>query len=179
MSEASTESNAGGSSKGGLAKLMLPIFAVLNLGVVGTGAFMAYKGTLGYEAPVLREPAALAELKKQRESSTEIGKESVLFTMPAFTTNLSGSPRRLIKVEMTFEMLDKEGFEEIVRNSPRARDEIMRILNRKTFDDVETIQGKLSLKDSIAVTLNQSLKSGVIKDIYFSEFQVQNQSPIQ
>jgi len=93
--------------------------------------------------------------------------------MPAFTVNLAGSPQRLIRVEMTFEMLDKDGFEEIVRNSPRARDEIVRILNAKTFDDVETIQGKLFLKDQIAVALNQSMKSGVVKDIFFNEFLVQ------
>jgi flagellar protein FliL len=97
----------------------------------------------------------------------------VLYTMPVFTVNLAGQPRRLIRVEMTFEMLDKEGFEEIVRNSPLARDEIMRILNRTTFDDIETIQGKLSLKDKIAVTLNESFKAGVVKDIYFNDFIVQ------
>jgi len=161
-----------GKAKGGLAKLMLPIFAVLNLVVVGGGAFLAYQGTLGYRAPTLREPAALKELKAERKESAGLS-ERVMYTMPPFTVNLAGQPRRLMRVEMTFEMLDKEGFEEIVRNSPRARDEIMRILNRKSFDEVETIQGKLSLKDQIAVTLNQSLKTGVVKDIYFSDFLVQ------
>ncbi|RYZ69321.1 MAG: hypothetical protein EOP05_15020 [Proteobacteria bacterium] len=70
-------------------------------------------------------------------------------------------------------MLDKDGFEEIVRNSPAARDAIMRILNRKSFDDVETIQGKLFLKDQISVALNEAMKAGVVKDIYFNEFLVQ------
>jgi flagellar protein FliL len=96
-----------------------------------------------------------------------------MYTMPGFVVNLAGSPRRLMKVEMTFEMLDKDGFEEIVRNSPSARDAIVRILNRKTFDDVETIQGKLFLKDQISVALNQAMKAGVVKDIYFNEFLVQ------
>lgn len=152
---------------------MLPIFAVLNLAVVGGGAFLAYKGTLGYRPPTLREPAALKELKEDRQKDGGGISERVMYTMPSFTVNLSGQPRRLIRVEMTFEMLDKEGFEEIVRNSPRARDEIVRILNGKSFDDIETIQGKLSLKDQIAVTLNQSMKTGVVKDIYFSDFLVQ------
>lgn len=152
-------------------KLLLPVFAVLNLAVVGGGAFLVYQSTLGYHSPVEREPAAFEELKKERKDG-ELA-ESVMFTMPPFTVNLSGTPRRLIRVEMTFEMLDKEGFEEIVRNSPAARDSIVRILNRKTFDDVETIQGKLFLKDQIAVALNQSLKNGVVKDIYFSQFLVQ------
>ena len=74
-----------------------------------------------------------------------------MYTMPPFTwVDLAGSAETAaIRIEIrTFEMLDKEGFEEIVRNSPRARDEIVRILNRVSFDDIETIQGKLSLKAS-------------------------------
>lgn len=169
---ASEQGEGQGGKKFDLGKIMLPLFAVLNLGVVGGGAFLAYQGTLGYHPPTLREPAALAELKKDRKAVL-VGDEKVLYTMPPFTVNLAGQPRRLIRVEMTFEMLDKEGFEEIVRNNPRARDEIVRILNSKKFDDVETIQGKLFLKDQIAVTLNQTLKSGVIKDIYFNDFLVQ------
>jgi flagellar FliL protein len=155
-----------------IGKILLPLFAVLNLAVVGGGAFLVYSATLGHKPQVLREPAALESLKKERAGEPVVS-EKVMYTMPPFTVNLAGQPRRLIRVEMTFEMLDKEGFEEIVRNSPRARDEIMRILNRKSFDDVETIQGKLFLKDQIAVTLNQSFKSGVVKDIYFNEFLVQ------
>jgi flagellar FliL protein len=133
---------------------------------------MVYQATLGYKPPTLREPAAVAELKESRKKVGG-GSDNVLYTMPSFTVNLAGTPQRLIRVEMTFEMLDKEGFEEIVRNSPAARDTIVRILNRKGFDDVESIQGKLFLKDQIAVTLNQSLKAGVVKDIYFNEFLVQ------
>jgi flagellar FliL protein len=154
-----------------LAALMMPLFAVANLVVVGGGAFLVYKSTLAYHPPTLREPAAISELEAARaEGKTP---EPVMYTMPGFLVNLDGSPQRLIKVEMTFEMLDKEGFEEIVRNSPAARDEIVRILNRKKFDDVESIQGKLFLKDQITVALNRSLSSGVIKDIYFNQFLVQ------
>ena len=170
MAEAE-KSDEGQEKKSKLGALLLPIFAVINLGVVGGGAFLVYKSTVAYHPPTLREPAAADELKKERESSGI--NEAIHYTMPPFTVNLAGSPRRLIRLEMTFEMLDKDGFEEIVRNSPAARDTIVRILNRKTFDDIETIQGKLFLKDQIAVALNKSLKAGVVKDIYFGEFLVQ------
>jgi flagellar protein FliL len=158
-------------NKRDLGKILLPVFAALNLLVVGVGGFLVYQGTIGYSAPTLREPAAHEEIMKER-AAAGVG-EAVLYTMPAFTVNLDGTPRRMIRVEMAFEMLDRDGFEEIIRNSPAARDMIVRILNRKTFDDVETIQGKLFLKDEIAVALNQSLKAAVVKDIYFNEFLVQ------
>jgi flagellar FliL protein len=165
------QAEGGEPKKRDLGKLMMPLFAVLNLAVVGGGAFLTYKSTLAYEPPVLREPAAQAELDKKNQEFTVT--DPVMYTMPGFVVNLAGTPRRLIKVEMTFEMLDKDGFEEIVRNSPVARDTIVRILNRKSFDDIESIQGKLFLKDQIAVALNQSMKAGVVKDIYFNDFVVQ------
>lgn len=152
-------------------KLMLPIFLLVNLSVLGVGSYLTYAATLGWKPPVIREPAAIQELIDTR---TEEGvRDSILYTMPTFTVNLDGQPRRIVRVTLTLEMLDKSGFEEVVRNSPAARDSIVRILNEKTYDDVETIQGKLFLKDQIAVTLNKSLRLGVVKDIYFSEFLVQ------
>jgi len=157
--------------KKNLGKFLPLLFAVINLGVCGFGSFLIYKSTLGYEYPKMREPAAVDALQKQRKDVDTQG--AILYTLPTFTLNLAGTPRRLISVEMSLEMLDKEGFEEIVRNSPAARDQIMRILNRKTFDDLETIQGKLFLKDQIAVALNQSMKKAVVKDIYFSQFIIQ------
>lgn len=152
-------------------KLMLPLFILLNFSVLGVGAFLTYQATLGWIPPTVREPAAIQDLKFTRE--TEGVRDSVLYTMPTFTVNLEGQPRRIIRVTLTLEMLDKDGFEEIVRNSPAARDSIVRILNTKTYDDIETIQGKLFLKDQIAVTLNRSLAQGVVKDVYFGEFLVQ------
>jgi flagellar FliL protein len=172
MAEANKQAEGQGSDNPSLvAKLMMPILAGVNVLGLGVGLFLTYKSTLAYQPPVLREPAALAELEKDRQSLEFT--ESVFYTMPEFTVNLDGQPRRLIRVEMTFEMLDKDGFEEIVRNSPAARDAIVRILNKKKFDDLESIQGKLFLKDQITLALHQSLQAGVVKDIYFSQFLVQ------
>jgi flagellar FliL protein len=72
-------------------------------------------------------------------------------------------------------MLGKEGFEEVIDNENRAkvRDRVLKILNEKTFAEVESIQGKLFLKEKIAQEINSTLNEGVVKDVYFSEFVVQ------
>lgn len=171
MAEKQAAAAEGAAKKFNAGKIMLPLFLAVNIAVLGAGSFMTYKATLGWVRPAVREPAALEQLKADRE--TEGVRDSVLYTMPTFTVNLDGQPRRLIRVSLTLEMLDKDGFEEVVRNSPAARDSIVRILNAKTYDDIETIQGKLFLKDQIAVTLNRSLKEGVVKDVYFGDFLVQ------
>lgn len=171
MAEKDGAAAEGSAKKFDASKIMLPLFVITNLAVLGAGSFMTYKATLGWVRPTVREPAAIEQLRAERE--TEGVRDSVLYTMPTFTVNLDGQPRRLIRVSLTLAMLDKDGFEEVVRNSPAARDSIVRILNSKTYDDIETIQGKLFLKDQIAVTLNRSLKDGVVKDVYFGDFLVQ------
>jgi flagellar protein FliL len=154
-----------------LGKIIGLVMIATNFAVVGGGAYLTYQNTVAHQPTVLREPAALQELKAERDSDNQ--KASINYTLPPFTVNLAGHPRRLVRVEMTLEMLDEEGFEEVVQLNPAARDAIVRILNAKEFRDVETIQGKLFLKDQIAVTLNQHLKTGVVKDIFFSDFVVQ------
>jgi len=151
-------------------KLMVIGFLVLNVSTVGGGAYLVYAATLGFKSPKVTED----ELNKEMiEFKKTLEEPAIYYTMDAFNTNLDGLPRRFIRVEVAVEMYDKEGFEELVTLGGGARDSIMRILNGKHFDQVETVQGKLQLKNDIISYLNASMKRGVVKDVYFTKFQVQ------
>lgn len=154
-----------------VAKLGSLVLAGLNVLALMIGGMLVYKSTVAYEPPAVREEKVYEQFKVERESAENA--EPLMYTMEPFTVNLNGSPRRVIRVQMTLEMLDKDGFEEVVTLGPRARDAVVKILNNKEFKEVETIQGKLFLKDQIAVTLNEFLDAGVVKDVYFSGFLVQ------
>ena len=151
-------------------KILSFAFIGLNLSVLGAGLYLVYASTLGYTTPELSNAAAERELASFEES---LRGSPVLYTLEPFSTNLDGMPRRLIRVQMSLEMMDEEGFEEIIGIAPQARDSVNRILNAKTFTDVETVQGKLQLKNQIVAELNSSLKKGVVKNVYFSELVVQ------
>ena len=173
MAEAEKAPETGSEGKSSKAGLIVGAALVaLNLAGLGAGAFLAYQATLGFQPPILREPQALEDLRKEREVSAEKG-EPILYSLDPLTVNLLGTKRQMIRVKLTLRMMDHDGFEEVVARNPAARDAIVRILNQKTFADVESIQGKLYLKDQIAVALNGFLKRGVVKDIYFSDFVVQ------
>ena len=145
-------------------------FAGVNLAVLGLGAYLVYSSTLGYVPKKLSNEQAERDLASFEES---LRGNPVLYTMTPFNTNLDGSPRRLIRLDLSLEMMDEEGYEEVIGITPQARDSIMRILNAKTFNDVETVQGKLHLKNQIVAELNSSLKKGVVKNVYFNELVVQ------
>jgi flagellar FliL protein len=151
-------------------KILTLIFAAINLAVLGGGAYLVYVSTLGVENKKLSNEQAERNLASFEES---LRGNPVLYTMAPFNTNLEGVPRRLIRVDLSLEMMDEEGYEEVIGISPQARDSIMRILNGKSFVDVETVQGKLHLKNQIVAELNSSLHKGVVKNVYFTDLVVQ------
>jgi flagellar FliL protein len=114
-----------------------------------------------------KEKAALLEDQELR------GDKPVLFTFDPFTINLDGKPRKLVRTTIQLEMLSEDGYEEAVDQSPVERDQIVRILNSKKYEDIETIQGKLFLKDEIMTAMNGILHKGTVKEVYFNEFVVQ------
>lgn len=148
-------------------------FVVFNLAVLGGGTYLVYASTIGWETPTLTETDLRTAEEKEAEGKRDLS--PFIYTMDKFTVNLDGEPRRTIRVEVNLEMLNQDGFEEVIdtQNRAKARDKIVRLLNDRTFSDLETIQGKLFLKDKIAMEVNGLLKEGVVKDVFFSEFVVQ------
>jgi flagellar FliL protein len=154
-----------------LKKILVMAFVVFNfVGVLGS-AYMVFAATVGYVPPVKSD----AELNKEinEVKKTLMAAPEVLYAMDTFNTNLEGLPRRFIRVEMSVELYDQRGFEELISKETEARDGVMRIVNAKHLHEVDSIQGKLQLKTEIASRLNEIMDHGVVKGVYFTKFQVQ------
>lgn len=164
------EPNAPSAPPRNLKKLFGFLFAGLNIAVLGAGVYLVWASTLGVKSAATTEKEAKVEVEKFEES---LRGDPVVYAMDPFNTNLEGVPRRLVRMEVNLEMLDQEGFEEVITKTPQARDSIMRLLNGTTFNDVETVQGKLHLKNQIMGDLNAFLEKGIVKNVYFTEFVVQ------
>lgn len=170
MSEAKKEESAPKPKNTGM--ILQIVFAVINLSVMGGGAYMVYASTMGWESPKVTEESAERDLASV-ESEADMA--PLIYTMEKFTVNLGGEPQRTVRLEVNLQMLGKEGFEEVMEpdNRARTRDRIVRMLNAQTFTDLDSIQGKLFLKDKIAGEVNGILRRGVVKDVFFSDFVVQ------
>ncbi len=167
MSEAAS---AGAATPKNFGKILALAFAIFNLAGLGGAAFFVYTQTIGYEPPHMSEDQALRDLESFRKS---LQLHPAIYTMEPLSTNLDGIPRRLIRVQISLEMLDEQGFEEAVNLGAGARDAVMRILNAKSYTDLETVQGKLQLKNQIIAQLNSGMKRGVIRQVYFNDFVIQ------
>jgi flagellar basal body-associated protein FliL len=153
-----------------IGKLLGFAFIALNIGVIGGGTFVVYQNTLGYHPHEVTEEMERLQLAEEQKYFAD---NPIVFTMDPFVVNLSGNPQKTIQLEISLEMLSEQGYEEVITKSTEARDMIVKILNGKSQTDLETIQGKLFLKDQITVAINKYLKDGVVKDIYFTSMIVQ------
>ncbi len=169
MADPGNNPNEDAGKKFNIMKILMILFAVMNLTVICGGGFIVYKYTIGYKPPILTEKDLYQamNIEKQFEEG-----EPIIYSLDPFTVNLL-TPRHVINLEVSVELLDEDGFEEVISEDPRARDAIVRILNKKSKSDLESIQGKLFLKDQITVAINDFLDDGVVKDVYFSRFVVQ------
>lgn len=153
----------------GLFRSLPMLLMVINVFAMGIGGYLAYLGTIGMTPESIKEDKA-RELIYNEEVFE--GKP-ITYSLDPFTVNLAGDSERIVQIKVTLEMLDENGFEEVVSMGAHARDTIVHILNGKSFDELQSIQGKLFLKDEITVALNEQLNESFIKDIYFSRFVLQ------
>ncbi len=153
-----------------LGKILGLAFVVFNFVVVGGGAFLVFISTVGYVKPSKSNDELNKELIEFQRS---LQNNPIIYTLDQFNTNLEGIPRRFIRIQVSLEMLDEEGYEEVIGLGAEARDSIVRILNTKKYNEVESVQGKLHLKNQITAQINSFLQRGVVKNVYFSDFVVQ------
>ncbi len=153
-------------------KLLMTLFLAVNVLVMAGGAAAVFLFSMGWEHPKLTEEKLYADLRRVPSSDPE---NPLIYTMDKFTINLDGEPRRTIRFEVNLEMLDDEAFEEVmnIESRAKARDAILRLMNRKSFSELEPLQGKLFLKDEIIKEMNGILEKGVVRNVFFSDFVVQ------
>ncbi|MDQ1298444.1 MAG: flagellar protein FliL [Campylobacterota bacterium] len=133
-----------------------------------SGATKKEASAHGEEEPAEDKPSKGGS---HEEVSTEVG---IMFPLELFTVNLlSESGRRYLKVEMNLELEGEELALELETKKPVLRDVIIRILSGKSLEEVSTIKGKETLKEEIVNDLNQRVKDGKIKNVYFTDFVVQ------
>jgi len=153
-----------------LPKILLWGFIGLNLVFMFGGLATIYNLKVVYKRPPITEDTESKNLNFDREIRDS---NPVMFSLEPFTINLDGSPHKLVRTTIQLEMLSEEGYEEAVNLTPVARDQIVKIINSKKYEDIDTIQGKLFLKDQILTALNGILHKGSVKEVYFGEFIVQ------
>ena len=140
-------------------KLKLIIIGVLVL-LLGVGGFFGYS-------------------KYKKSNANKAGKEeqvSIIIPLKSFVVNLfdkRGMGKRYLKISMELEVGKEEDRVKVKNNIPKLRDTVLILLSSKTLKEVNTMEGKLELKNAIILRMNQILGNKTARRIYFTEFVVQ------
>lgn len=155
---------------GGKKKLIIIIAAaVLLLAIAGGGAFFL----LHKKAPPPEEkkdPGKEVPVPDLHQKS-EIGP---MLEIKEFIVNIiSQDGSHYVKASLTLELSNEAAKEETTQRMPQIRDAILLLVGNKTFEELQDLQGKKQLKAEMSSKINAVLKSGKVKNIFFTDFVVQ------
>ena len=124
--------------------------------------------------------------KSNGEEGKDLARETTenqrgVLSLNEFIVNLNDPiGRRYMKVMLKLELVKKEYEDKIRTNElmiPKIRDVIFLILSSKTFEELKTVSGKLSLKQEIIAKVNEVLNKeygeDVVTNCYFTDFVIQ------
>ena len=140
--------------------------------IVATGLFVLWN-RVSVSVPVISETEEIS--KQAAEEKSGLGpKKKAVYPLETFVVNLADpGGKRYLRVKMALELDNQALSDEIKGNMPKIRDKVLMILPAKAFKDIQTVEGKNSLRNEIIVGLNFLLEKGKVTNIYFQEFVVQ------
>ena len=108
---------------------------------------------------------------------TEAVKEievGAMFDMDPFVVNLNeAGGKRYLKSKIEIEFVGEDVRKELTNRLPQLRDVVLLHLSSKTLDEIRSVDGKIELKNALIKRINQVLKQGKIRNLYFTQFVIQ------
>ena len=144
------------------------VIPAILVSVIGGVCFVVWKKTSFFSSQTEKEP----ESEKVPENNSEVIRS--VYSLDTFIVNLAAKGgRRFLRVTMHLELKDESLAGEIDKRLSQIRDSILMILPTKRFEDINSVEGKIALRDEVMIKLNSLLKDGSITNIYFVEFVIQ------
>jgi flagellar FliL protein len=156
-----------GSKKSPIKWIIFPIIFLLLAG----GAYFGWTIFLKNPGEKSKDNDKISEQKCTAEEDAGFGQ---YFSMNDFIVNLNDlSGKRYLKTKIELEFVQEEMKEELHARLAQLRDMTLLLLSSKTIDEIQNIEGKMELKNELIMRINQVLKKGKIRNLYFTEFVIQ------
>ena len=155
-------------------KLMIIMMGLLVLLIVaiGGGLFMMWSKVSALDQAV--NPPIQDESQEAIEEESEEAKIGPVIPLESFIANLADpGGNRFLRVTMELELENDDLTKEMEKRLPQIRDCILMILPTRTYQDIQTVEGKIALRTEIIAKLNALFKKEAISNIYFTEFVTQ------
>lgn len=114
--------------------------------------------------------------KKDNAEATKENIMSIICPLNSFVVNLqdkTGVGKRYLKLTMQLEVGKEDDKLLIGNHNAQIRDTVLLLLSSQSLKEINTMEGKLELKQTLLSRMNQILGDSVVRGIYFTEFVVQ------
>ncbi|MBF0169735.1 MAG: flagellar basal body-associated FliL family protein [Nitrospinae bacterium] len=156
--------------KGG-SKLLVIIIAVLVVLLLAAGGGMFY---FMNQKPAEPAEGAVPVEDEAAKAAAEAAAMGVTVELDPFVVNLSSEGvDRYLKAVIVLQLSSAPAQEEIAKRGPQIKDSIITVLSSKSPEEVLSIQGKYDLKLELVKRINSMLSTGVVREMFFTEFVVQ------
>ncbi len=168
LEDNSKNGQEGKSGGGGSKTLLIIIIAafLLFILIAGAGFFILWK-----KMPNSENTQTEVAAQKEQSAQADVGP---IYDLQAFVVNLADpGGNRFLRVKMSLEVKDQELVEQMDKQRIRLRDKILTILSSKSYQNVNTVQGKTELRTEISAAVDGLFEKGAVKNVYFAEFVVE------
>jgi flagellar FliL protein len=151
--------------------LVMGIFLLL-VTIMGVGFFAVWSRISSLDRMMSPQSQEKSNEIDKRNKKEYVAKPK--YHMETFIVNLADPKgKRYLRLTMDLEM-DKETLrDEIEKRVPQIRNTILMIIPTRTVEDIQSLEGKIALRDEIMTGINNILKTGSVTNIYFTEFVAQ------
>ncbi len=123
--------------------------------------------------PLLEQISADGGQTPDAEAVKEV-EVGAMFDMDPFVVNLNeAGGKRYLKSKVEIEYVGDNVRLELTSRLPQLRDVILLHLSSKSLDEIRSVDGKIELKNALIKRINQVLKQGKIRNLYFTQFVIQ------
>lgn len=139
--------------------------------VVGLLALILIGGAAAAAVFILRgSPEEVAE-ENQAEAPPEVGP---IYELEVFTVNLhDNSGQRYLRVKINLELADPALVADLDARLPVLRDTVLLLLSSLSLADIDSVEDKEALKETIRQRVEQYLRPGSVRRVLFVDFLVQ------
>lgn len=140
--------------------------------VLGGGGFAGWRMFSSGAPEEISNAEAIEASRAEKKEMTK----GIICPLESFIVNLmdrSGYGKRYLKTTIQLEVADEENQLLVKEYEAQLRDTILLLLSSQSYNEISSLEGKLTLKQALLVSINQLLGGNKIRRLYFTEFVVQ------
>jgi len=151
--------------------IIISILAVfIFMTAIGGGFYMLWSKMSQMNGPGTEVTDTGEDAEGEEEDNT-IGP---MYSLDSFVVNLAeAGSNRYLRVTMELELDNELLKTELEQRLPQVRNAMLMILPTKKTADINTVDGKLAMRDQCIDEINAFLTTGEVTNIYFTEFVIQ------